>query len=184
MKRLLPKETAIVIVDVQQKLAAAMPEAAMHALCRNVDILLEAAKRLGAPVLATEQYAKGLGPTITNIREKLDALGVKAIEKMCFSACDDDAFVRALEATGAKNVVLAGMESHVCVFQTARALADRMPTWVLRDAVLSRTEDNRAAGLELCKAAGAQLTVTETVVFDWLREAGSDDFRALSKLIR
>jgi nicotinamidase-related amidase len=158
-----------------------MPEAAMKTLSRNVDILLEAAKRLGAPVLATEQYPKGLGSTLAPIREKLSA---QPLEKLCFSAADDAAFMKALEATGAKNVVIAGMETHVCVFQTARALAERMPTWVVRDAVASRTEENRSAGLELCKAAGAQLTVTETVVFDWLREAGSEDFKALSKLIR
>jgi nicotinamidase-related amidase len=181
VRRLLPKETALVLVDIQQKLAAAMPEPSMQALSRNVDILLEAAKRLGVPVLATEQYPKGLGPTLAPIQEKL---ANKPLEKLCFSAADDAAFVKALEATGAKQVVLAGMETHVCVFQTARALAEKMPTWVLRDAVTSRTEENRQAGLELCKAAGAQLTVTETVVFDWLKEAGSEDFKALSKLIR
>lgn len=181
MKRLLPKETAVVLVDVQEKLAAAMPEAVMKTLSRNVDILLEAAKRLGAPVLATEQYPKGLGPTIGPIREKLAST---PLAKMCFSAADDAAFLEALAKSGAKEVVLAGMETHVCVFQTARALAEKMPTWVLRDAVASRTEENRNAGLELCQAAGARLTVTETVVFDWLREAGSDDFKALSKLIR
>lgn len=181
MKRLDPKTTAFVIVDVQEKLAAAMPEAVMKALLRNVDILLEAAKRLGAPVLATEQYPKGLGATLGPIREKLASA---PLPKMCFSATDDGAFLDALAKSGARDVVLAGMETHVCVFQTARALAERMPTWVLRDAVASRTEENRNAGLELCKSAGAQLTVTETVVFDWLREAGSEDFKALSKLIR
>lgn len=181
MTRLNPKETALVLIDIQQKLAAAMPEPALHALCRNVDILLEASKRLGVPVLATEQYPKGLGPTLASIAEKLPG---KPLEKLCFSAADSDAFVKALQATGAKQAVLAGMEAHVCVFQTARALAEKMPTWVLRDAVTSRTEENKNAGLELCRAAGAQLTVTETVVFDWLREAGSEDFKALSKLIR
>ena len=181
MKRLDPKTTAFVIVDVQEKLAAAMPEAVMKTLLRNVDILLEAAKRLGAPVLATEQYPKGLGSTLGPIREKL---ANAPLPKMCFSATDDGAFLDALAKSGAREVVLAGMETHVCVFQTARALAEKMPTWVLRDAVASRTEENRNAGLELCKSAGAQLTVTETVVFDWLREAGSEDFKALSKLIR
>lgn len=184
MTRLVPKETAIVVVDVQERLAAAMPEAAMAALVRNAGILLEAARALGAPVLATEQYPKGLGPTLPPLREKLDALGARPMEKLCFSACDDAAFARALDATGAKDVVLVGMETHVCVYQTARALAERGRAWVVRDAVASRTEDNRQAGLELCRAAGARLTVTETVVFDWLREAGSDAFRALSKLVR
>src|SRR5439155_7646917 len=101
----------------------------------------------------TEQYPKGLGSTIAAIQEKLPK---KPLEKLCFSAADNDAFLNALGATGAKQVVLAGMETHVCVYQTARALAERMPTWVLRDAVTSRTEENRNAGLELCKAAGAR----------------------------
>jgi nicotinamidase-related amidase len=182
MNRLLPKETALVVIDVQERLAAAMPKPALDLLVKNVGILLEAAQRLGAHVIATEQYPKGLGPTIAPIKEKLPSA---PIDKLCFSAVESDAFARALAKTGAKDVVLAGMESHVCVFQSARALAAQgLRTWVLRDAVTSRTEDNRQAGLELCRDAGALLTVTETVVFDWLGQAGTDDFRAISKLVR
>jgi len=182
MNRLEPNETALVIIDVQERLAAAMPKLALDQLVRNVCILIEAAQRLGAHVLATEQYPKGLGPTLAAIKEKLPNA---PIEKMCFAAQDSDAFVRSLAATNAKNVVLAGMESHVCVFQSARALVSQgYATWILRDAVTSRTEENRTAGLELCKEAGAQLTVTETVAFDWLKQAGTDDFRMISKLIR
>lgn len=182
MKRLLPKETALVIIDVQERLAAAMPKDALDQLVKNVGILVEAATKLGAHVLATEQYPKGLGPTIGPIKEKLASA---PIEKMCFSSAENEAFARALASTGAKDVVLAGMESHVCVFQTARDLAEQgLRTWVLRDAVTSRTEENRRAGLELCHEAGALLTVTETVVFDWLRQAGTDDFKVISKLVR
>jgi nicotinamidase-related amidase len=77
------------------------------------------------------------------------------------------------------------MESHVCVFQTARSLVSQsLTTWVLRDAVCSRTEENRQAGLELCRQAGALLSVTEAVLFDWLQQSGTDDFRAISKLVR
>lgn len=182
MRRLDPGKTALVIIDVQERLAAAMPKPELDLLVKNVGILLAAAERLGAPVIVTEQYPKGLGPTIAPIKEKLRTAPV---EKLCFSAGDSDDFTRALAKTGATDAVLAGMETHVCVFQTARSLvAQTLTTYVLRDAVCSRTEENRRAGLDLCRDAGALLSVTEAVVFDWLQQAGTEDFRAISRLVR
>jgi nicotinamidase-related amidase len=182
MKRLVAKKTAVLVIDVQERLAAAMPKPALDLLIKNTGILLAAAERLGAPVIATEQYPQGLGPTVAPIREKLRT---PVLEKRCFSAAECDDVMRALAKTGATDVVLAGMESHVCVFQTARSLVSQsLTTWVLRDAVCSRTEENRQAGLELCRQAGALLSVTEAVLFDWLQQSGTDDFRAISKLVR
>lgn len=185
VERLAPSRTAVVLIDVQQRLHVAMPEPARARVEKNVSILLDAAARLGVAVLATEQYSKGLGPTIAPLREKLEAMRVAPLEKLCFSAADDGAFAQALAATGARAVVLAGEEAHICVFQTARALAaQRLDTWILADAVASRSEENRQAGLELCRDAGARVTVTESVVFDWLGRAGTEDFKFVSRLVR
>ncbi|APR82087.1 Isochorismatase [Minicystis rosea] len=185
MRRMYPEECAVIIIDVQEKLAAAMPAAQLADVTRASTILVEAARILGARVLVTEQYPAGLGPTIAPVAEKLAAAGAAPIAKMTFSACDTSAFERAFVASGARRAVVVGMETHVCVFQTVRELAARgVDVAVPIDGVASRRDDHRTTGLDLCRAAGATLTTTETVVFDWLREAGSSQFKALSKLIR
>jgi nicotinamidase-related amidase len=185
MRRLNAKECAVLVVDVQERLAAAMPPSQMEELTRAATVLLEAASLLGARVLATEQYPAGLGPTIGPIAERLDRAGVTRIEKLDFSACDEPAFERAFAEKPARAVVVVGMEAHVCVFQTVRELAARgIEVYVPIDGVASRRADHRAAGLDLCRAAGATTTTMETIVFDWLKRAGTDEFKRLSKLIR
>lgn len=185
MERLVPASTALLVVDIQEKLAAAMPEAMLAELVKNAGILLEAARTLGVTVLASEQYPKGLGATVPALASKLDQMGVARLPKLTFDACSDLALARALADSGARNVVVIGMEAHVCVFQTARELAKRgYAAHVVADAVASRREHNRSVGLGLCERAGAYVTVTETVVFDLLERAGTDAFKTLSKLVR
>jgi nicotinamidase-related amidase len=185
MRRLFPGECALLVVDVQDKLAAAMPAAQVAELTRATTVLIEAARLLGARVLATEQYPSGLGPTIAPVAERLREAGIVPVDKMAFSAWDAGELARAFGATGARAAVVVGMETHVCVFQTVRDLAaSGVEVHVPIDGVASRRDDHRAAGLELCRAAGATLTTMETVVFDWLRRAGTDPFKRLSKLIR
>ncbi|CAN5914211.1 hydrolase [soil metagenome] len=185
MERLLPSSTVLLVVDVQEKLAAAMPEATLSALLKNAEILLQVAQTLGVTVLVSEQYPKGLGATVAPLAARLGPMGVSALPKVTFDACSDLAIARALAASGAKSVVVIGMEAHVCVFQTARELVKRgYATHVVADAVASRTEDNRRLGLSLCEAAGAVATATETVIFDLLERAGTDEFKVLSKLVR
>jgi nicotinamidase-related amidase len=183
MTRLEPASTLLFVVDVQEKLAAAMPEASLARLVHNTCILLDAAKLLGVRVIATEQYPKGLGKTLAPIAEKLSS---PPIEKLDFSALDEPRVAHALVTPSRpRAVIVTGMEAHVCVFQTARDLATRgYATYVAADAVASRTEDNRLAGLALAEHAGAVRTVTETIVFDWLRRAEGDTFKVLSKLVR
>jgi nicotinamidase-related amidase len=162
-----------------------MPQAAQERLLENTVLLLEAAHLLGVKVLVTEQYPKGLGPTATRIAERLPALGVTPLPKMDFDAMGDAQIARAVHRSEARSVVVVGMEAHVCVFQTARELSRRgYVTHVVGDAVASRTEANRMAGLSLCERAGAVTTVTEAVLFDWLRRAGTDAFKQISKRIR
>lgn len=185
MERLLPAQTALLIVDVQDKLAAAMPPDALERLVKNTTILLDAAKALGVKVVVSEQYPKGLGPTVPALATKLAEHGVTPLPKMTFDACSDLAISRALTDTGARAVVVVGMETHVCVFQTARELVKRgYNTYVVADAVASRREENRVLGLSLCEKAGAVITPTETVAFDLLEVAGTDAFKTVSKLVR
>ena len=185
MERLDPKTTLILVVDVQEKLAAGMPSDALSTLEKNTGILLDAAKVLGVSILASEQYPKGLGATLPSIGERLTSLGVTPMAKMSFDACSDLAIARALSSRAPRSVVVVGMETHVCVFQTARELVKRgYATHVVSDAVTSRKNKNKKLGLSLCERAGAVITGTETVVFDLLGSAGTDAFKAVSKLVR
>jgi nicotinamidase-related amidase len=185
MTRLRPETTALLVVDVQEKLAAAMPPARVDTLVRNASILLDAASALGVRVLATEQYPKGLGPTVAALASRLQALGVAPAAKVTFDACGDAGVSRALASASPRAVVVVGMETHVCVFQTVRELVRRgFEVHVPVDAVASRTEDNRAAGLALCERAGAVATTTETVAFDLVERAGTEAFKAISRLVK
>jgi nicotinamidase-related amidase len=162
-----------------------MPEAQVAEVTRAATVLVDAAGRLGAHVLATEQYPAGLGPTVTPVAAELARARAVALAKTSFSACDDPSFERAFARAAPKVAIVVGMEAHVCVFQTVRELCARgVEVHVPVDGVASRRDDHRAAGLDLCRAAGATLTTMETVVFDWLRRAGGDDFKHLSKRIR
>ncbi|MEZ4231916.1 MAG: isochorismatase family protein [Polyangiaceae bacterium] len=185
MQRLDPKTTALVIVDIQDRLAAAMPEDQLTQVVRSARILAEAARLLGAPLLQTEQYPKGLGPTLAPVSEALQGSEVARFEKLCFSAWDAEGFAETLERSKARAAVVIGMESHVCVYQTVRDLAARgFEVHVPVDGVSSRRADHHDVGVALCERAGAVPTTSETVVFDWLGRAGGDAFKQLSKLIR
>lgn len=180
MERLDPASTVLFIIDVQEKLAAAMEDDAREKLVKNTTILLETAKTLGMTVMTSEQYPNGLGPTLPALH-----LPNAPMPKMTFDAISDLAISRALAETHARAVVLVGMETHVCVFQTARSLVKRgYVTHVVADAVASRSKKNRALGLSLCEKAGAIVTSTETVVFDLLERAGTDAFKTISKLVK
>jgi nicotinamidase-related amidase len=185
MQRLVPSKTLVAVIDIQERLAAAMPKERMADVARNVDVLLTAAQMLGAKVVATEQYPKGLGPTIEPIAGKLREVAASPIEKTAFSAAEVPEFNRRVAELAPAAVVLVGMEAHVCVYQTVRDLVGRgIEVHVPVDAIVSRHEDDRAAGVALCERAGAIPTTTETIVFDWLGRAGTDAFRAISKLVR
>jgi nicotinamidase-related amidase len=185
MDRLDPQTSLLLVVDVQERLAAAIPQAAIDRLVANAVILLEAARLLAIPVVASEQYPKGLGATVPLIAEKLRALGVAPVEKLSFDACGEPRLATSIADREPRAVVLLGVEAHVCVFQTARTLARRgTDVRVVADAVASRREENRALGLAMCERAGAIAMPAEAVAFDWLRRAGTDEFRVISKLLR
>ncbi|MFO0592737.1 MAG: isochorismatase family protein [Polyangiaceae bacterium] len=180
-----PKDTLLLVVDVQERLFAAMPEAAKADLLRAGTALLEGAALLGVNAAVTEQYPEKLGSTVSQLSDALGRASIPVFSKLDFSACRDAAFDAHLARSERRRVVLMGMETHICVFQTARDLLSRgFIVHVVMDGVASRRDDHRVTGLELCRAAGAVITTAETVLFDWLGRAGSDDFRKISKLIK
>jgi len=182
---LLPESTVLVMIDIQERLAPAMDVASFARVVANGALLLDTAKTLDVPVLATEQYPKGLGHTISDFASRLLERGVAPIEKVAFDACAEPAFARALEAANPKAAVLFGMETHVCIFQTARSLAAKgIATYVVSDAVASRRDAHRLQGLSLCEHAGAVAIPAESVVFDWMKIAGTEAFRTISKMVR
>ena len=175
-------DALVLLVDVQERLSRAMPEDALAQLLRHAEVLLRAAGRLGLPVVASEQYPKGLGHTLPSLRALLED---PPIEKVAFSCGNSEAVAKAIAKTGRRQVVMLGMESHVCVFQTARdLLRGGLYAFVPQDAVTSRAEANRQLGLRLMEKAGATVTSTETVLFDLLGQAGTPEFKELSALIK
>jgi len=177
------EKAVLVVIDVQDKLAAAMDQQVLGGLLKNTGILLESAVEMGVPVLFTEQYVKGLGQTLPELKEKAPAADY--YEKMTFSCCGNQEFVKKLKESGRKQVIMTGMETHVCVLQTALELLDAgFEVHLVKDAVMSRSNDNRQTAIDAMTAAGAVPTCTESVVFQLLKIAGTESFRKLSKLVR
>ncbi len=175
---------ALLVIDVQERLCAAMDPDRLARVRKNTVILLKAAQVLRLPVLVTEQYPKGIGPTLSDIREAFPD-GQVVREKSCFSCADSDDFMADLRQCGRDQLLLTGMETHVCVFQTARDLVRKgFAPFVLEDAVISRTVENESLGLRLMAQAGATRTGTETVLFDLLQRAGTPEFKAIAPLIK
>lgn len=174
--------TALVVIDIQEKLVPAMNSRVSADLIHHVELLLEGFEALELPIIATEQYPKGLGPTIG----KLEAATRQAcIEKTSFSCCGDPEFMAALENTGARQVVLVGMEAHVCVYQTLLDLLDRGYTvHLVRDAICSRFKSDFETAVASAAAAGAVVATTETVLFQLVGGAKHPGFKMVSQLAR
>jgi nicotinamidase-related amidase len=180
---------ALLVVDIQERLLPAMPQDALAAVLRNTHLLIQAADRLGLPIVVSQQYPRGLGATTQPIEDALAQVGdpgrVHRFDKLEFSAAAAPAFAALAPRLGRDQWIVCGMETHVCVYQTARDLAARgWAAHVCADAVCSRTARNYELGLGLLARTGAIVTSTEACVFDLLGRAGSDEFRALSKVIK
>jgi nicotinamidase-related amidase len=182
MFKLKNDDTALVVVDVQEKLVKAMDEDIYADLLANTSILVKGFNVLSAPVFATQQYTKGLGETVAELSGDIKE---PAIEKATFSCCGEPDFVEKLKANNIKNVVLTGMETHVCVLQTALDLLEAgYNVHVAADSVCSRSDFNWEMGLGMMEKAGAVITCAETVLFQMLGKAGSPEFKEISKLIK
>ena len=178
------ERTALVVIDVQERLFPAMDADHREEVMRNIKVLTAAARRLNLGTLVTEQYPKGLGHTLQEVKDALPA-GVQPIEKVAFSCLGVDAFRSRLPATGARQLLLAGIEAHVCVLMSALdLLAEGYAVHIVADAVTSRTQANWRLAMAQLRQAGAVVTTTETVLFQLLGQADTDDFRELARLIR
>lgn len=178
-----PASALLLVIDVQERLCAAMDPQTLQRLCANTGILLQSAEELKVPVIYTEQYSRGLGPTLPELRQWAPAAPV--IEKLSFSCCGNPDFMKLIRSTGKKQIIVTGMETHVCVLQTVIGLlGEDYVVHVVQDAVMSRSPDTRQTALEAMTLAGAVPTSTESVVFQLLKVAGTDSFRKLSKLVK
>ncbi len=169
------------VVDVQERLLPAMHDGAGRVAA--IGRLVEGARLLDVPVMASEQYPRGLGPTVPAVRERLGEAPV--FEKITFSCARDATIREAVLATGRRTLVLCGIEAHVCVLQTALDfVAEGLRVAVVEDAVDSRRPESRACALARLARAGVEVVNVEMVLFEWLERAGTDIFRAVSRLVR
>lgn len=177
-------QALILCVDVQDRLAQAMPEELLERLSYNACNLLRGASALGVPVLVSEQYRKGLGLTLAPLADALPA-NTARFEKIDFSAWADPGIAKAIVDSGRSQIVVFGMETHICVYQTVRDLAHvGFRVHVPHDAVCSRDPENMRVGLVLAERAGATVTATETILFDLLGRAGTPEFKTISALVK
>ncbi|MBI4208268.1 MAG: hydrolase [Deltaproteobacteria bacterium] len=185
LRKFTPKcgESVLVVIDVQEKLSNAMNPAEMKCVTESIVRSIEGAHTLRVPVLVTEQYPKGLGPTLPPIQQALGEAPV--LEKVVFSCCGAPNFLERLKQTKANTAVLVGMETHVCVLQTALDLLQKgYHVQILADAVISRSPENKRIGLDLMREAGAVVSSVETVLFQWTEKAGTEEFKMISRLVR
>jgi nicotinamidase-related amidase len=186
--RLWPERCGLAVIDVQERLAAAMPEEPLRRHVGKMVLLVEAARRFGLPVLVTEQYPEGLGRTIPVLAEALKRVPaghVHRFDKIDFDCSAVGAWRVALRASRRRQWIALGMETHVCVYQTVRSLVGMgLSVHVPADAVLSRQKSDWETGLRLVEASGAVVTSAETIVFDWLGRSGTEPFKKLQATIK
>ena len=175
------EDTALVLIDVQGILVRIMHN--KEALLDNLKKMVKGALILGLPILLTEQNPAGLGPTLREIAELLP--GKKPVSKFDFSCCGCEQFMKELKAVNRQNILIVGVEAHVCVYQTAADLVNlNYDVQVVADAVDSRTLENKQIGLEKSKAAGAGITSTEIALFELLKIAKGDKFKEIIKIVK
>ena len=174
-------DSVLVVVDMQERLIPKIFN--QHTVTSNAITLIKSAEILNIPIIVTEQYPKGLGPTIPEIKDLI--VPWQPIEKICFSCFGSIDFSRKLKEEKRDNLILCGIESHVCIMQTALdGLKSGYSVFFIKDAISSRTKNNRETGFERMAQAGAIPVSTEMVVFELLREAGTEKFKQIVSLIR
>jgi len=172
---------ALLIIDVQSKLAQLMD--GRETLVENLQRIIQGAQILGVPIIWTEQNPKGLGPTIPEVAELLS--GYRPLTKFSFSCCGDEDFMQELRALNRKQILLAGIETHICIYQTAMDLISLgYEVEVVADAVSSRAGENKRIGLEKIRDGGGRLTSTETALFELLKVAEGEKFKGILQIIK
>ena len=179
--RISAEQSCLMVIDVQENLAPVTTDP--RKVIRNCALLLRAARRLAVPALVTEQYPRGLGATMFDLREWMPPEG--AFAKLTFSCAEDAAIMAHLAAAGRRQVVVAGMEAHVCVLQTALGLKEQgYDVFVVADACASRRIESETLAWWRLQQAGVVLVSLEMVYFEWLKVAGSPEFKELVALIK
>ena len=175
------QSTALLLIDFQEKLFPVMHD--KDKLLRNVVKLVQGAKVLEIPIVLTEQYPKGLGPTIPEIKSLIP--DIKPVEKVCFNCCDEDLFCSALDGLKSKQVLIAGIEAHICVYQTAIALVGTgYEVQVVGDCVASREPENKVTAVSRMVGEGVGLTTMEMALFELLKEAKGEKFKQISNIVK
>lgn len=178
------EQSQLLIIDIQERLASVMPPNILEVILRNSKTLITAATQLDIPVIRTEQYPQGLGPTHTELLAASDEK-TTVLEKTCFSSCGASGIEALLSNTERDQWIITGMEAHICVLQTCMELLEQNKTVVIvEDGVCSRTKNNFNNALARMRSAGAIIANTESVLFEWLRDASHLQFKELSRLIR
>ncbi len=177
------KEAWLVIVDVQDVLMKQMDHEVGKRVIRNIRTLLAFAREMAIPILITEQYPKGLGKTVPEIKTELE--GILPLEKLSFSCCGVETFNEKLDHSARKQVILTGIETHVCVLQTADDLMQKgYAVHAVADAICSRRKLDWEIGLRWMEKKGAMISTTEIIAFRLLKEAGTEEFGRLAKLLK
>lgn len=180
MTMLSENDVLLIIVDIQERLLNSVFN--KEIVSKNAGIISKASKILKLPVLITEQYPKGLGNTIPEIKENVEALYK---EKITFSALENDEILNEIMSSGKRQILICGIETHICVNQTVQALLARgLEVFVLKDCCGSRAESEYFAGLERMKALGANILTTEIALFELLRSAKHPEFKNVQALIK
>jgi nicotinamidase-related amidase len=175
------ENTVLLLIDFQERLFPVMHD--KEKLLNSVAKLTKGALALELPVIVTEQYPKGLGPTIPELKSLFPSF--KAIEKTCFSCCDEPAFMEAIAASKRKQIIIAGIEAHICTYQTAVALARAgYQVEVSSDCISSREAENKTAALTKLGLMGILPTTTEMALFELLKVAKGDKFKAISAIVK
>jgi nicotinamidase-related amidase len=179
--RILVENSLGLVIDIQEKLLPHIHD--NRQFVQNTEKLIEGLKILNIPIIITEQYRKGLGNTIREISRHFSDF--HPLEKISFSCCDDAIIYKAISDRSKKTIILSGIESHICMLQTAVDLAAGgfIPV-VVTDCISSRNPEDKRIALQRMKSEGAILTTVESVLFELCRYAGNDQFKEISKLVK
>lgn len=179
--RILQEETAAVVIDIQEKLLPHIYDG--ENTLYNCIKLVEGLQILSVPIIVTQQYTRGLGPTAPALKQKFSEFSY--IEKISFSCYEEPLFSSRIYALGKKNLILCGLESHVCVFQTCIDLLDAGLTPVIvEDCVSSRKHNDKKVAIERMRQTGAQITTMESILFELTRFAGTNIFKSISGIVK
>lgn len=175
------KESLLLVIDIQERLVNALDK---HVVVSRTEALVKAAKILEIPTIATQQYPKGLGLIVDSVKKNLGE-STPIIDKTAFSAVKEKGFMDVLRPFNKKQIVICGIETHVCVHQTtADLLTEGFDVYVVKDACASRSKYEFKQGIERMQANGARISCLEMVLFEWLKNAQNPHFKEVQALIK